>query len=114
MISNKNITVYHKSLDETSRLEKWERFNYNDVWFFEDIKSNFNKGYDEANNVQVRIPYNRKLDINDFAVGDILVEGNINIEINTQQDLSNFKVHNITGINNNNFGNNPHIHLSGK
>ena len=35
-------------------------------------------------------------------------------EINTQQDLVGHEVYNITSINDNEFGNNPHIHIGGK
>ena len=38
----------------------------------------YQQGYDNANDVQVRIPYqkNKNLNINNFAIGDIIVEGN--------------------------------------
>ena len=71
---------------------------------------------DNANDVQVRIPYdlNEGLDFEDFAVGDIIVQGTLNIDIQTQDDLKNYLIYNITSLNNNNFGNNQHIHLGGK
>ena len=37
-----------------------------------------------------------------------------NLLCKTQQDLENYQIYNITSINNNNFGNNQHIHLGGK
>ena len=116
MICNNSLTVYHKSFDETTRLEKWIRYNYPNVWFFGGKGAGINKGYDNANDVGVRIPYNQNngLNIKDFAIGDILVEGTLEIDINTQQDLDEYLIYNITSINNNNFGNNPHIHLGGK
>ena len=49
-----------------------------------------------------------------IAIGDIIVQGTITTDIDTQQDLSSYDIYNITSINNNNFGNNPHIHLGGK
>ena len=117
MVTNSSITIYHMSgLNETTHLEKWTRYNYNKVWFFGGKGAGINKGYDNANDVQVRIPYNQNsgLNINDFAVGDIIVEGTLNTDIETQEDLSNYQIYNITSINNNNFGNNQHIHLGGK
>ena len=115
MITNSSLTVYHKGLDATTHLEKWTRHNYSNVWFFGGKGAGFNKGYDNANDVQVRIPYdqNSGLDINDFAIGDIIVQGTLEIDIETQQDLDGL-IYNITSINNNNFGNNQHIHLGGK
>lgn len=115
MITNSSLTVYHKSFDETTRLEKWTRYNYSNVWFFGGKGAGINKGYDNANDVQVRIPYdqNNGLDINNFAIGDILIEGTLNTDIETQEDLDDL-IYNITSINDNNFGNNQHIHLGGK
>lgn len=117
MITNSSLTIYHKSgLDLTTHLEKWVRYNYNNVWFFGGKGASSNKGYDNANDVQVRIPYskNEGLNINDFAIGDIIVQGTLDLSIETQQDLDDYLIYNITSINNNNFGINQHIHISGK
>ena len=114
MITNSSLTIYHKVLDEETRLEKWIRYNYSKVWFFGGKGASINKGYNNANDVDVRIPYNMELDINNFAIGDIIVKGDLHQEIATQQDIINCEVYNITSINDNNFGNNPHIHIGGK
>lgn len=115
MITNSSLTLYHKGLDELTRLTKWTKYNYNDVWWFGGKGAGINKGYDNANNVDVRIPYDtNEIDISNIAIGDILVKGTLETEITTQQDLSNYTVYNVTSINDNNFGNNPHIHLGGK
>ena len=117
MITNKSITIYHKNgLDLATHLEKWTRYNYNKVWLFGGKGAGINKGYDNANDVEVRIPYdlNEGLDIKDFAIGDIIVEDTLNTDIETQEDLNNYNIYNITSINDNNFGNNQHIHLGGK
>ena len=73
-----------------------------------------NKGYDNANDVQIRIPYGSNIDIANFSIGDIVVQGTLNTDIETQEDLNDYLIYNITSINDNNFGNNPHIHLGGK
>lgn len=114
MITNSSLTVYHKSLDTTTHLEKWTRHNYSNVWFFGGKGAGINKGYDNANDVEVRIPYNQNdgLSIEDFAIGDIIVQGTLNTDIETQSDLDGL-IYNITSINNNNFGNSQHIHLGG-
>ena len=116
MIVNNSITVYHKSIDENTRLEKWTRYNYGEVWFFKRNKSIINKGYDNANVVDIRISYeqNSGLDVSKFAFGDIVVPGTIDIDITTQSDLKTYDIYNIISINNNNFGNNPHIHIGGE
>lgn len=114
---NSSLTVYHKDgLDVATHLEKWIRYNYNNVWFFGGKGASINKGYDNANDVEIRIPYNQNenLNIQNFAIGDIIVQGNLTTNIETQQDLENYLIYNITSIKNNNFGNNQHIHLGGK
>jgi hypothetical protein len=114
MITNASLTIYHKEYDEETRLDKWKRYNYDKVWFFGGKGASINKGYDNANNVDVRIPYDNNLNINNIAIGDILVKGTITNEISTQQDLLNYEIYNITSITDNKFGNNPHIHIGGR
>lgn len=116
MICNSSATIYHKSIDEETMLETWERFNYQNVWFFGGKGAGLNKGYENANNVNVRIPYgqNDGLDVRNFSIGDIVVQGTLDLDISTQQDLSDYDVYNITSITDNNFGNSRHIHLGGK
>ena len=114
MLVNSSITIYHKTFDSTTRLEKWERYNYEKVWFFGGTNASTNKGITETESVNVRIPYkeNPNLDIDNISVGDILVEGIINTDIDTQSDLSCI-TYNITGITNNKYGANKHIHIRG-
>ena len=115
MIINASLTHYHKTLDETTRLEKWIRYNYENVWWFGGKGSSINKGYENANDVDVRIPYDKNnIDISNLAIGDIMIKGTLDTDITTQQDLNSYEVYNITSINDNNFGINPHIHLGGK
>lgn len=116
MICNSKLTIYHKVFDEDTRLEKWIRYNYDNVWFFGGKGAGINKGYDNANDVNVRIPYNmnKGLNIDNFAIGDIIIQDIYTTDIQTQEDLGNKLIYNITSINNNNFGNNQHIHLGGR
>lgn len=116
MLINNSLTIYHKKFDSVTRLEKWIRFNYDKVWYFGGKGAGINKGYDNANDVEVRIFYklNNNLNIKNFNVGDIIVKGTLKQDIRTQQDLKNYEVYNITSINDNQFGTNPHIHIGGK
>ena len=115
MLTNSSLTIYHRNgLDVATHLEKWDRYNYDKVWFFGGKGASINKGYDNANNVDVRIPYDNNLNVNNIAIGDILVKGTITNEISTQQDLLNYEIYNITSITDNKFGNNPHIHIGGR
>ena len=116
MITNSSLTIYHQNGLNESHNETWKRFNYDNVWFFGGKGTGINKGYDNANDVEVRIPYdqNNGLNINNFAIGDIIVQGTLTTNIETQLDLSDYQIYNITSINNNDFGINHHIHLGGK
>ena len=117
MITNSSVTIYHLSgLDVSTHNELWVRYNYDKVWFFGGKGSRINKGYDNANDLDVRIPYGQNSNVNiaNFSIGDIVIEGTLDFDIETQQDLDNYLIYNITSINNNNFGDNPHIHIGAK
>ena len=113
MLTNSSVTIYHKGFNPETRLETWERHNYENAWVFGGKGSSINKGYNDANDIEIRLPYG-ELDINNFSIGDIIVQGTLTDDIDTQQDLKNYEVYNITSITNNTFGNNPHIHIGGK
>ena len=114
MLTNSSLTIYHKSFDENARLEKWIRYNYGKVWFFGGKGASINKGYVDGNDVQIRIPYDTPLlAIKNFSIGDIIVQGTITKDIDTQEELSDYLTYNITSINDNNFGI-KHIHIGGK
>lgn len=113
MITNNFITYYHKKLNQRTKLEEWETHYFDDVWVFGGKGSSVNKGYENANDVDVRIPIKYVIDKNLFKVGDIIVIGKHN-NINKQSDLSDTEFYNIKSININDFGNNPHVHLGGK
>lgn len=115
MITNNNLTLYHKTIDETTHLEEWTRFNYDNVWLFGGKGASSNKGLEYANNVVIRIPYNQnEIDISNISIGDLLVEGHLDFDIETQDDLINHNVYLLTSITNNTFGSTPHVHLEGK
>lgn len=115
MLKNGGFTIYHKGFNKQQHIETWTRFNYPNAWFFGGQGARLNKGFDDANDVKARVSYlEYDLNINNFAIGDIIVKGTLDLDIERQQDLKNYQVYNITSINNNNFGLNPHIHLEGK
>ena len=114
MIVNSSLTVYHKGFD-SDMLETWTRYNYSNVWVFGGHGAGINKGYENANDIEIRIPYgqNADLDIRNFSIGDIVVPSTLSINITQQQDLT-VDFYNITSITDNTFGNSKHIHLGGK
>ena len=113
MISNADITVYHQQFDDSTRMGKWERFPYEKVWWFEKNSVVQTDGYENSNNVDIRISYRDKLDIKNFSKGDIVLKGIIKKDIESSSELSEYETYVITSITNNNFGNNPHIHIQG-
>lgn len=114
MITNSKLTIYHKNgLSLVNRLENWTRFNYDKVWIFKTNGATINKGIEEGNNLEIRIPYDDNIDIENFSLGDIVVCNELDMDITRQQDLK-CETFNITSINDNYFGNNPHIHLGCK
>jgi len=71
MITNtETITICHKGLDSKTRLETWTKHYYNDCWWFDVNGSNTNQGYQIANRVDVRIPYqkNQNAQITDISI----------------------------------------------
>ena len=113
MITNTEITIFHKGIDKTTRLETWTRYYYPDCWCFDVNGSMIRDGYEVNNSIDVRIPYetNENLNLDNFSIGDIICKGNIQKTITSQSELS--EAYNITSITNSTYGNNKHIHLRG-
>lgn len=108
------ITIYHITLNELTKLEEYTRYEYNG-WYFINEDAVINQGLTDANTIDVRIPYetNENADIGNFSKGDIIYIGSGPESINSQTELGK-DIYKITLLNNNNFGNNQHIHLGGK
>lgn len=113
MITNNKITYYHKALNDDTKLEEWVRYVFTNVWVFSGKGSNINTGYENANNINVRIPIQYVKNTNIFHIGDIIAIGKQD-NIEKQSDLEGKQFYNVTSINVNNFGNNPHVHLGGQ
>ena len=57
MIINQDITIYHKILDTTTRLEEYRGFYYKNCWVFSNKNSKTDNGYKKVNDIEIRIPY---------------------------------------------------------
>lgn len=112
MITNNKITYYKKSWNE-NRIEIWTKYVFDDVWVFGGKGSNINRGYENANDINVRIPMKYVEDETIFNIGDIIAVGEQQ-DITKQSDLNGIEFYNVTSINVNDFGNNSHIHLGGR
>ena len=110
MITNGSITYYHKTLD-ANKLPVWERYTFEKAWHFGGKGSSINRGYENANDISVRIPMEFVTDTELFTIGDIITIG-VNPPISKQSELDEF--YNVTSITINEYGNNPHVHLGGK
>ena len=113
MITNKSITYYKKGLNGETKLITWTRYVFSPVWVFGGKGNRLNKGYENANDVDVRIPMDQVEDESIFEIEDIILVGEHG-DIEKQSDLDGLKFYNVTSVNVNDFGNNPHIHLGGK
>ena len=113
MITNKVITYYHKTLNTQTKLEQYTKYIFNNAWVYGGKGTSINKGYENANDVSVRIPMEIVEDTTIFKIGDIIAIGQHD-DISKQSDLKDVEFYNVTSININDFGNNPHIHLGGK
>lgn len=113
MVTNTDLTVFHKEIDSETRLETWIKYYYPNVWWFEKKGTSLNAGYVSKNDVQIRIPYklNENADVSNFRIGDILYKGRYEKTIEKQSDVPN--AYNITSITDNQFGNETHIHIGG-
>lgn len=112
MLTNNTITYYHKTINTNTRLENWTKYSFTNVWEFGKKGSTQNSGYENANNIEVRIPMEQVSDTSIFAIGDIIAIGSQN-DITSQSDLNGIEFYNVTNIAINDFGNNKHIHLGG-
>lgn len=112
MIVNKAITYYHKGLD-ANKLEVYTKYIFKNAWVFSGKGSSINKGYENANDMDVRIPMHYVKNKTIFSIGDIVAIG-IQSDISKQEDLVGKEFYNITSVTINEFGNNPHVHLGGK
>ena len=114
MVSNaETITICHKEIDPSTRLENWTKYYYNNCWWFDVLGTVVRDGYQYNNRVEIRIPYskNKTASISNISIGDILYRGRLESVVESQADVPN--AYNITSITNNTFGGEPHIHLGG-
>jgi len=102
---NSNITVYHKNNGE------WQRYNYENTWWFSKKDADINNTYSKDNDVDIRV-WNDN-DISKFKIGDIVVNGLLDVDITSQSDLVNYLPYNIIFLKNNNIlHSNKHIHIT--
>lgn len=107
MITRGVITLYHKVKGKNPT---WTKYEVKRAWYFGGHGASANKGLAEMNDLQVRIPYGL-ISIENIDIGDLVIIGE-GTDITKTSDLSNY--YTIRSINDNNFGNTPHIHIGAK
>lgn len=112
MITNASLTLYHKTMKENHK-EHFEKYEISKVWIYETKSSTRQQGYARNNKAVIRIPYhnNRNINIENFKIGDIVCNGIIEKNIESENELNGLEKYTIVSITNNYIGNNPHIHL---
>ncbi len=115
MITNKSITLFHKTPNKGTI--KWESYYINHVMWQGGEGASINKGYEKANDITLFIPYDKNPNLDDIPIkkGDIIVEGIVNQSIEMQSDLK-MANYNITTLIKNNYGsyNMQHIFIGAK
>lgn len=112
MRTNSSLTLYHKRLNSKTRIDEWDRYEIKNVMWQGGQGASLNKGYEQANDISVFIPYNQNEELSDipFAIGDIIVQGITNKKIKKQSDLT-VENYNITTLIDNNYGSPSMQHL---
>lgn len=110
MISNSDITVYHREYDPKSRLDIWARRYIPEVWWYKVEKSTVTTdGLKQADVITIRIPDTSVV----IAKDDYIVKGKCTVKMQTVKDLNGTDYVKVTSANYNQFGNNPHIKVVG-
>lgn len=117
METNSSMTLYHKRLNEKTRIDEWDRYSIDNVMWQGGKGASINKGYEKANDISIWIPYDQNQDLESipFAIGDIIVKDIVKDKITKQSDLK-VDNYNITTHINNDYGSYDmqHIYLGAK
>lgn len=110
MLTNTDLTIFHRVHDPVTRLDKWERTYVDAAWWFKDSKATLNTdGLTVADVYYVRIPDTSLV----ISKDDYLVKGDCGVDMQTVKDLEGYEKTRATTVNINTFGDNPHIKVVG-
>lgn len=114
MLTNTDITIYHKYLNTATKLEEYKRQYFKKCWAFRSEETNVDKGYEKSNHIEIRIPCkeNENWESAEIDIGDIIYVGKGPYGVSKQKDLP--ETYNVTKAVVNTFGNNTHIHIGGR
>lgn len=110
MITNTDVTIYHREYDPKTRLDSWVRVHVPEAWWYKNEKSSITtEGLKQADVYTIRIPDTSVV----LKKDDYVVKGNCDVAMETVKDLDGFERTKITSVNYNTFGGNPHIKVVG-
>lgn len=110
MLTNTDITIFHRVYDQKTRLDSWKIIYVPEAWWFKKEQSTITAdGRKNADVYTIRIPNtNIALEKDDY-----IVKGICRVKMQTVKDLEGLERARITSVNYNTFGGNPHIKVVG-
>lgn len=110
MLTNTDITIFHRVYDPKTRLDAWKMIYVPGAWWFKKEQSTITTdGRKNADVYTIRIPNtNIALEKDDY-----IVKGICRVKMQTVKDLEGIEKVKITSANYNTFGGNPHIKVVG-
>lgn len=110
MLTNTDITIYHREYDSSAGFDTWKRVYVPEAWWYKNEKASITtEGLKQADVYTIRIP--------DTSVAlkkdDYIVKGKCDVVMQTVKDLEGLEKTRITSVNCNTFGGNPHIKAVG-
>lgn len=110
MLTNTDITIYHREYDSSAGFDTWKRVYVSEAWWYKNEKSSITTdGLKQADVYTIRIPDTSIV----LKKDDYIVRGNCHVEMETVKDLEGLEKTRITSVNCNTFGGNPHIKAVG-
>lgn len=116
MLTNADCTIYHKTYDPITRLDRWERTQYRGVnWYAKQAATVGENGLMAADMLTVRIPVTTSSSA-PAAVGDIIVHGLLDTDITQPKELNANEHYTITAVRDNRRGSlfSQHWRIEGK
>jgi len=128
MMTNTKMTIYNKYIDTLTHKQLFKKNIIDNVFWDDSLGVNLNMGYENADKVNIYIPYDKN-DLSSYKDpnkyngdgwtlqnGDFIVKGEMDIdEINGIKDLSQYEAFTITLVDNKDFGsdNMKHFEIRG-
>ena len=127
-MTNTNMTIYNKYINPLTHKKTYKKHLIDNVFWDDSLGVNLNMGYENADKVNVYIPYNKN-NLSNYKTpkayngegwtlqnGDFMVRGNVNLdEIDGIKELSNYEAFTMTVCDNKDFGssNMQHFEIRG-